>query len=471
MACHRSIRLLSTGNTRLIMAKDDGKGLPKPAGNGPFLISKETYQKLVGLAESGAVQPDPNQFEVLKRNGTTYFKLRGGPGGQDGSRDGTRFPFWIGGAANDRLYVGSGSVRYIEVRKTETDETRFIRPVFPTFNGVSVDHQDAEGAPPYVALGSKTNGSLWLIVQDSASKCSTSLPAETGDAPERIELTNRGSEPELNGGELAILIANMDFAAAATGKALANVVVWIASDVEVPYSCNDSSSGSDDSGNSDDGGNSDDSDGSDDSGDSDDSGGGGEPGACCPSRFVVLRPTVNGIGSTTGARCYPSAGVLTETYVTVSGNVAWGPGQTECQADCRGRLIVHFTVTGAVNDVENGYLRNQYQILGFAGAGPFGAVFKCLLASCTPIVAKAWISSTLAVGTDHCVLGDCMVTSAINLTPPRCGDTDCGTSLPEETSLPDDTPEGFVPLVTLTAEEYDALDPKDPDTLYDIEDA
>lgn len=120
---------------------------------------------------------------------------------------------------------------------------KFCKTVFPTIDvdGDAVRIDDETN--PMLALGAKTNGTVWLIVQNA--KCQSESDIE------RLELTDRGQKPELEDGEVGVPIADFDVETSGEGeeetKKATNVYAFLQSDHQQPYLCDgDSDSGSGD---------------------------------------------------------------------------------------------------------------------------------------------------------------------------------------------------------------------------------
>src|SRR5690606_3205043 len=87
-------------------------------------------------------------------------------GGSESRRAGHAFHFWLGDRNNARLFLGPGTVSYVEVPRPGEEEGGKrpppvrVRPVFPVFAGRSLETLDEDGLPPSTGIGGRSGGSL-----------------------------------------------------------------------------------------------------------------------------------------------------------------------------------------------------------------------------------------------------------------------------------------------------------------------
>jgi hypothetical protein len=209
----------------------DGKKKAHKAGGKKLLfIRPETYEALRAAAEGGGLVPDPTQFDVQERAGRKHFRLRPTATGDDG-RSG-RARSWVPTVRGNTLTVGRGAIMLVEVRKRTQDEAapppRAVSPIFPTFEGTPIFPGPAEKN-----ITGMSGGSLWLIMR--SDYCQSAVG---GDAdPERVELVAKDAAPDIESGEVRILLSKFDLEAAGSGLAIKDPIYYWLSDVVWPFSC------------------------------------------------------------------------------------------------------------------------------------------------------------------------------------------------------------------------------------------
>jgi len=196
-----------------------------------YFLSAETIKWLEALSDGGGVIPDPTQFETLERAGKKHFRLRP-TGVPDDAKRGKARSF-VPTVSGTTLTVGRGAVMFVEVRKRSQDGAapppRSITPIFPTFEGTPIFPGPAEKD-----ITGMTGGSLWLVTR--SDYCQSAVG---GDAdPERIELAAKDAAPDLENGELRILLSKFDLETSAGGAmSIKDPIYYWLSDVVWTFSC------------------------------------------------------------------------------------------------------------------------------------------------------------------------------------------------------------------------------------------
>ena len=353
-------------------------------------------------------------------------------GGAENYRAGHAFHFWLGDRENSKLYLGPGTVSYVEVPRPGEEDKKppavEIQPIFPVFSGRPLNVLDRDDLPPAAGIGSRSGGSLWLVCQQV--RCGSTVPSG-GSSPERVVLANRGETPAASDGESLVLIARFDIVREGNTRRLDNVDLHLQSDWIQYYRCDeDSSSGSDDSDDeddsSDDSSDSGGSNSSDDSKDPDSAKSASsdsseeeeeeEPGECCPPISVSADVRYPSCFSTAPAFECDDGGAGLAVIVDVSATVSPLP----C-TDCHRFAHVGGSIAG---------VSLPYKGIGIGGSVTWEAVKICPVAPCSQLGGSIHVIAPVKAGAsdpDSCVDLSCRKSFHVQLGP-YCG-SECNTTI------------------------------------------
>lgn len=127
-----------------------------------------------------------------------------------------RFSVWVGGPDMDRLYVEPGCVVYYHIPRgpnpAESDPYEgppaFFTPVFPVLDGVPLSQLDSNNNPPFFNISGGGSKGLWLVCRKN--DCLNTIVPDSDSGIERVLLLPKGTEPEIEEYENAVLITEFD---------------------------------------------------------------------------------------------------------------------------------------------------------------------------------------------------------------------------------------------------------------------
>ncbi len=206
----------------------DPRKLPRFPDDKAILMKGRTWRQIAELLEAWRPRPGRGVMVDVTPSGSLIHAAPEHPAR-------LRFEPYI--LQGDRLHVAPGSVFYVEAknRKDTDDEedapaARFIEAKIPTLEGAPL----TDDPPPYFGVSGKSGGALWLICR--YEDCGQSRMDE--DDAERIELTGKSAKPDIDKGEVAVKIAEFDLEDAGDGKRrLDNLIHYLESDWEQPFTC------------------------------------------------------------------------------------------------------------------------------------------------------------------------------------------------------------------------------------------
>ncbi len=357
-------------------------------------------------------------------------------GGSESYRSGHAFHFWLGDRNNSKLFLGPGSVSYVEVPRPGEDEGERapaveVQPVFPVFAGRKLNTLDRDDLPPSAGIAGRSGGSLWLICRQL--RCGTDVPSG-GESPERVVLADRGEVPSAAEGEMRVLIAKFDIEREGDSRSLANVDLHLQSDWIQYYRCDEEDSSDDDDDGSGDGDSSSDDDSSGDpasssdsdpdpdsaksaSSDSDDDDpDDDEPGECCPDITVQADVLYPSCFSTAPAFECDNGGPGLAAVISVSATVSSLP----C-TDCHRFAHVGGSIAG---------VSLPYKGIGIGGTVTWDPVKVCPVGPCTDLGGTIHVIAPVKIGAndpDSCRDLSCREKFTVPLGP-YCG-SECNTSI------------------------------------------
>ncbi len=378
----------------------------------------------------------PRRIGTLGDQGVTRgVEVLAREGGSESYRAGHAFHFWLGDRNNSKLFLGPGSVSYVEVPRAGEDgegekpSAVEVQSVFPEFAGRKLNTLDRDELPPSAGIAGRSDGSLWLICQQT--RCGTTVPSG-GQSPERVILAGRSELPHAADGEMRILIAKFDIEREGDSRSLANVDLHLQSDWIQYYRCDeDSSSGGDDDSDDKDSSSDDSSDDSASSSDSDpdpdslksassdssrDPDDDDEPGECCPDITVQAQVLYPSCFSTAPAFECDGGRPGLAAYISVSATVSSLP----C-TDCHRFAHVGGSIAG---------VPLPYKGIGIGGSVTWDPVKVCPVGPCTDLGGTIHVIAPVKVGAndpDSCRDLSCTEKFTVPLGP-YCG-SECNTSV------------------------------------------